>query len=325
MIQNKKIFIAGCKHTTLELISRIREFINIDGILTITPEAARINQVSGYYDLTELAKIYDLELIALNDYSLREKSSKETILKANIDLILFNGWQRLIPDWFLSSLSIGAFGMHGSNKPLPHGRGRSPLNWSIIQNKKVFFTHLFKYLPGVDDGPIVDVQKFDINPFDTILTLHYKNTLSMVKLCEKNINKIVNKEVVLVDQPKLTPSYYPKRSKEDGIIFWEDSTEDIHNLIKAVTRPFPGAFSFLENKTKVTIWNAQPFDNYIEWPNSNFGEILEVFEEGYFLVKTGDSTILVKEYEGIVINKNQKGMMFHNNNIQRKHWGELPY
>ena len=131
--------------------------------------------------------------------------------------------------------------------------------------------------------------------------------------------------MVLVYHPKLSPSYYPKRSKEDGIIFWEDSTEDIHNLIKAVTRPFPGAFSFLENKTKVTIWNAQPFDNHIEWPNSNFGEILEVFEEGYFLVKTGDSTILVKEYEGITINKKQKGMILHNNHIQRKHWGELPY
>ena len=75
--------------------------------------------------------------------------------------------------------------MHGSSKPLPHGRGRSPMNWSLVQNKDCFYTHLFRYRPGVDDGEIAAVQIFDITPFDTCLTLHYKNTLSMIGLLEK--------------------------------------------------------------------------------------------------------------------------------------------
>src|SRR3989338_7611323 len=57
------------------------------------------------------------------------------------------GYMDLRP--FLKSLSVGAFGMHGSSKPLPFGRGRSPINWSLIQDKKIFYTHLFQYLPGV--------------------------------------------------------------------------------------------------------------------------------------------------------------------------------
>ena len=62
----------------------------------------------------------------------------EMIKSLNIDIIFCMGWQRLIPEWLLNDLSVGAFGMHGSNKPLPHGRGRSPLNWSLIQDKNMF-------------------------------------------------------------------------------------------------------------------------------------------------------------------------------------------
>ena len=55
------------------------------------------------------------------------------------------GWQRLIPDNILSSTKIGIFGMHGSSEGLPKGRGRSPLNWSLILNYKYFSTSLIKY------------------------------------------------------------------------------------------------------------------------------------------------------------------------------------
>ena len=324
MINNKKIFIFGCKHTTIELIKGLQNSIEVDGLLTISKEAAKKNKVAGFFDLRDFSKENDLELLVTDDYSLKEESTKDKIIKLNLDLVLVNGWQRLLPDWLLSSLSIGAFGMHGSNKPLPHGRGRSPLNWSIIQNKKVFFTHLFKYLPGIDDGPIVDYQKFEINYLDSALTLHYKNTLSMIKLCERNLLSLVNHEANLKDQNKdIKATFYPKREENDGVIFWEDSTEDIYNLIRAVTRPFPGAFSFLQD-TKLLIWKAQPFDNHIHWEGVKFGQILEVFNEGNFIVKTGDGTMLVTDYEGKNISLEDKGSILDSRTFERKIWEDLP-
>ena len=234
------------------------------------------------------------------------------------------GWQRLIPQWLLNKLSVGAFGMHGSSKPLPHGRGRSPMNWSLIQNKEIFYTNLFKYDSGVDDGLIVGTQKFDITQWDTCNTLHIKNTIAMNRLCAKFLPKILNGTIKYYRQGRKGVSYYPKRNAEDGLIFWKDSTKDIYNLVRAVTKPFPGAFTFFGKNKKLYIWKAIPFDSKLRWSNFSEGKILDVFYDGTFLVKTGDSSLLILEYDGITIDKKFINRKLGNSKIKRKVWKDLP-
>lgn len=324
----KKVAVAGCKHTTKDFILGLkREGILIDHCVTISETLASRNEVSGYVNLRPFLKEENIPYTLPNSYSLKDGGDKEKILDLQIDMLLVIGWQRLIPEWWLEALTVGAFGMHGSNKPLPHGRGRSPMNWSLIQDKKLFFTHLFKYTPGVDDGDIVGRQIFDITPFDTALTMHHKNLLAMVKLCVEYLPSLLNDDVDFRPQESgLEPSYYPKRSPEDGIIFWEDATRDIYNLIRAVTKPFPGAFTYLDDKVenKLTIWRAIPFDTHLVWADAVPGEILEVFYDGTFLVKTGDTSLLVQEYEGCDIHYNHIGNRLGHIDRKRKDWGELP-
>ena len=325
--KNKRIVVFGCKHTTLDLITGLlRSGINIDYCVTLTPDLAKKESVSGYYDLRLPLKSLNIPCANVDKYSLMSNHDRDIIGSLNIDLILCMGWQRLLPEWLLNSLKIGAFGMHGSNKPLPHGRGRSPLNWALIQNKTLFFTYLFKYNCGVDDGPIVGMQKFDITPWDNCHTLHLKNTLSMIKLCEQYIPKILENSVMFQPQLDDGVSYYPKRTADDGVIYWNDSTINIYNLIRAVTSPFPGAFTFLngDRSSKVIIWDGIPFDSRLEWGASSSGEILEVFYDKSFIIKTGDTTILVTKYEGIKLSKNNIGMFFSHSNIKRKEWIGLP-
>tara|TARA_B100000886_G_scaffold339732_1_gene306093 strand:+ start:8357 stop:9355 length:999 start_codon:yes stop_codon:yes gene_type:complete len=325
-INYSKIAIFGCKHTTLDLIKSLHNNpIKIDYCITISSKKAEEQKVSGYIDLKPYLDELCIPIIYATKYNLKSEEDKEKLSNLNLDLILCIGWQRLLPEWLLSLLSIGAFGMHGSNKPLPHGRGRSPLNWSLIQNKNIFFTHLFQYLPGVDDGPILACQKFDINFWDDSHSLHLKNTISMAKLCKKSIPLLIEGNLISRPQPNIEPSFYPKRAKEDGIIFWEDSVLDIYNLIRAVTKPFPGAFSYLENNlnNEIIIWKAYPFDTRLEWDNSVNGEILEVFYDYSFIVQCGDGTLLVKEYD--IKNKHliKQGNMLSSVNIKRKKF-ELP-
>lgn len=327
MINGKRIGVIGCKHTTLEFLRGLeREGVCVDGLITIDPEKGENQKVAGYHDLSKTKYAKEVDFVVVDKYNLNLDSSKKHILDLKLDILLVIGWQRLIPDWYLKELSIGAFGMHGSNKPLPHGRGRSPMNWSILQGKDIFFTHLFRYLPGVDNGPIVDFQKFQISKYDTCLTTHYKNTLSMIKLCSKNLASISSGKAQYRDQDETYVSHFPKRGAEDGIIFWQDSTADIYNLVRAVAKPFPGAFSFLENdeKRKLTIWRGIPFDQMLEWKTANFGEILEVFENGDFLIKTGDGSFLVQEYEGLNLLYQDVGKVFGPGNIARKSWDNLP-
>ena len=323
----KKIAVVGCKHTTKDLILGLERYgIKVDHCITISPKKGREQKVSGYMDLKPFLKSKSSPFTIAKSYNLKNEEDKKILLALKLDMLLVMGWQRLIPDWLLKSLSIGAFGMHGSSKPLPFGRGRSPINWSLIQDKKVFYTHLFQYLPGVDNGPIVGIQKFDINPYDNCLTLHFKNTVSMIRLCGKYIPSLLDGNVKLVPQPDKEATYYPKRSEQDGIIYWEGSSEEINNLVRGITKPFPGAFSFLNNnpREKIYIWKAQPFDTKIDYNDGKPGEIVEVFYNGMFVVKTNDSTLLITESEGYKFTENDVGKFLGHLNLPRKEWKNLP-
>lgn len=320
-----KLAVAGCKHTTKDLIEGLLDFgFTIDLLITISPEKAAQQSVAGYLDLRSFADEKGIELYQAEKYSLKSEKDEERITKHELGVLLCMGWQRLIPEWFLNSLKVGAFGMHGSNKPLPHGRGRSPMNWSIIQGKEMFFTHLFKYNPGVDDGDIVGYQLFEITPFDNAMTMHFKNLTAMIKLCEKELPGLLQGKVLTYPQKDVEPSFYPKRSEEDGLIFWEDSSVDIYNLCRAVTKPFPGAFTFL-HEHKLMIWSCVPFDSHLRWDHAEHGEVVTVFYNGQFVVKTGDTSVLVLEWECSSTDITpSKGVRLHNAGIQRKEWKNLP-
>ncbi|MDO8368150.1 MAG: hypothetical protein Q7T20_15210 [Saprospiraceae bacterium] len=327
MITNS-LAIAGCKHTTKDLIlGLLRLGFSIDLVITIDSQTAENQQVAGYYDLRDFLKEKQIRCYVAKTYSLKGQIDRENITGFGIGVLLCMGWQRLIPEWMLNILKVGAFGMHGSNKPLPHGRGRSPLNWSLIQNKSMFFTHLFKYKPGVDDGDVVGYQLFDITPFDDAHTLHFKNLIAMIKLCEKELPGILENRFSTTPQKNVTPSFYPKRSEEDGVIFWNDSTLDIYNLIRAVTYPFPGAITYttLQHETRtIKIWAAIPFDTHLRWDNLDAGQICEILYNGSLIVKTGDTSILITSYEGILPQDLTIGESFHSNKIIQKEWRDLP-
>lgn len=320
------IVVFGCKHTTKEFLIRLIDLHPNHSlfVVTIDVKTAVANKVSGFYDLTDFLDEKEIKYAKVDDYSLR--NSVEFIEKKlpSPRCGFCIGWQRLIPEKILKHFTHGVFGMHGSNKPLPHGRGRSPLNWSLIVGRKIFYTHLFKYSPGVDDGDIVGVQSFEITIHDTALTLHYKNLVSMISLVNAHLQEILHGTVKLISQDHSKASFYPKRSAEDGLINWDLSAHDIHNLVRGVTRPFPGAFSFINNN-KITIWRAYPFDSILSWDNIKSGQICMIFDNGDFIVQTGDITLIVVDY-CISDNKYviQEGDVFHNNGFSIKQWSNLP-
>jgi methionyl-tRNA formyltransferase len=321
----KRVAVVGCKETTQDLIIGLeKKGFEIDHCITISPEKGKQQQVAGYTDLRPFCLKKSIPVTIVETYSLKESTDRERIQKLDLDMLLVMGWQRLIPEWFLNTLSVGAFGMHGSSKPLPHGRGRSPINWSLIQGKEKFYTHLFQYKPGVDDGNIVGVQTFGINKFDSCLTLHFKNLISMIRLCVKHIPPLLEGNAKKTPQPQEGASYYPKRTAEDGLIYWNESTENIYNLIRAVTRPFPGAFTYLENNKnkKILIWSAQPFDFVIHY-KAEPGEIVEVFCNNMYVVKTKDGALLITESEGEKFTSTNIGKNFGTLNTPKKQW-DLP-
>jgi methionyl-tRNA formyltransferase len=318
-----RIGIIGAKHTTLDLGYGLqRAGFKVDACLTVDKQIADKNHIAGYLSLDEPMGKLGIPVFWAQNYALSTDFDRTQCLGLNLDVLLVMGWQRLIPDWWLQSLRRGAFGMHGASKPLPFGRGRSPMNWSLIQDKKCFYTHLFRYKPGIDDGDIVAIQVFDINDFDTCKTLHYKNTIAMIRLCIANLDAILEGRAHYHPQGDSAPSYYPKRSAEDGILYWNDNTRTIYNLVRAVTHPFPGAYSFLGGR-KLMIWGAQPFDTRLSWEAPS-GRIVAVFEGGDFVAKTGDGALLISKHEGQYLTFADVGRDFDQPPLPRKEWENLP-
>lgn len=312
-----RIALFGCKATTLFLLDNLGISYPIRHLVTISPEAGAKHDVADYLDLKAVAEARGIEVYQARYYSLKHPDDIAYLNGLNLDLAFVMGWQRLIPAEVLSGFRIGAFGMHGSAANLPLGRGRSPMNWSLIEGRRAFYTNLFLYDPGVDSGDVVDTFKFQITPQDTAETLHFKNTLAMKFLIERNIEALVRNDFKRTPQDtSSTPTYYPKRTPQDGLMDWALDVAALERFIRAVTRPFSGAFTFVGDRL-VRIWSAQVFDvhdfGYEPWPA---GTVVAIFERGKFLVKAVGGLLLVTAYEADF--SIERGQRFGNNSLEIK-------
>ena len=289
----------GCMEGGLDVIDYlISHGIKITYFISLNPEQAKKYNVSGYVSYERLAAKHKIPIYFPKTYSLKDDEDLGFFQKNNFDLLILVGWQRLIPEQVLNTLRIGGLGIHGSSEYLPKGRGRSPVNWSLIEGKKRYILHIFLLTPGVDDGDILDQQIFDINDWDTCRTINYKIFIVQKRMLKDLIPKLFENKFQRIPQ-RGEPTYYPKRNPEDGKIDWNKQVFEIYNFIRALTRPYPGAFSYI-NGTRINIWKAQPFDTRITYINAKNGEIVEKFSTGDFVVQCKSGTLLVTDYEGDV-------------------------
>jgi methionyl-tRNA formyltransferase len=215
-------------------------------------------------------------------------------LRPNVVFVI--GWQRLIPKSIIDEVESGAIGFHGSANFLPWGRGRSPINWSIIEGRERFILHMFFITPGIDDGDIIGMEIFDLQPEETCRSAYYKVALSQARLIFQHVGAI--RSCTCPRTPQSGPTFaYPKRTPEDGKIFWSDSGEDICRLVRAVTFP-SGAFSNLRG-SRVNIWRCQYLGDNLLTANARPGEVAFVSSNSFaeVIVQTGHGAVLLTEYE----------------------------
>ena len=148
----------------------------------------------------------------------------------------------------------------------------------------------------------------------------------MTRLCLTHLPDLLAETANLTPQPTEGVSYYPKRSAEDGLIYWADNMVDVCNLVRAVTQPFPGAFSFVNDDPtkKIYIWRAQIFDSKLLFDAAAPGEVLERFSNGMFLVKAGDGVVLVTDSDEPSQGDVEVGDTLGHLRQPRKIWENLP-
>lgn len=315
-----KVCLFGCKSNSLLVARQIVDQLSLNTIITISEEKGEKAQVADFKDLAPWCKDSGVNLYTAKRYDQKCEDDLAFFEEERFDIGFVNGWQRLVPDEILTTFKVGVFGMHGSASDLPIGRGRSPMNWSLIEGRRVFYTNMFKYAPGVDDGDVIDTLAFTINEQDTAETLHYKNSISMSAMIKRNAEKFLSEKLQYRRQnDKLVATYYPKRAPDDSLIDWSSPIDNIERFIRAVSPPFNGAFTFHKG-IKVSIMRAAIFELScvdFHFKSADWGTVLEVFENGKFIVKVPGGILIIHEYISDGFNP-RPGDFFDSNGIVKK-------
>lgn len=291
-----KVVVFGVKDTSENIVSFIQEQIcPVDLVITISPEVTKRNQVSGYKGLSVLTEKYGIPVHEADSYFLTDEKTQKFIAENAFDIGISMGWQRLIPPSVLDAFRYGIYGFHGNCGYLPFGRGRSPLNWSIILGDTRFNLNMFRYDEKADSPNVFATEMFSISPHDDIRTAQYKNMICSKNLIRKLLKAYAEDNIVVRTESKDYDSWYNKRTAADGKIDFRGRTRDIYNLIRGVAAPFPGAYAMI-GEEKVIVWEAHPFDEMIDFSAYAPGEVIDVFDKKP-VVRTVDGSLLIDRYE----------------------------
>lgn len=268
------------------LVEMIRQQIIPDLVVT---NISRDNEFIWYPSVAELASRNNINLKKHN----RINSSEEIITTiANItpDLLVVSSYRNIIPDSILKLAKFGAINLHMA--PLPKYRGAHPENWALI-NGEDWMGYTVHYLDsGIDTGDIIAQDRVRILPEDDILSLTFKISEVAPKMLVKTINDIGFGNIVRISQDESQATYYPPRKPSDGLIDWSMKDNEIQNLVRAVTRPYPGAYTIILGY-KLMVWRSRIVSvvNTICEP----GQIIEQSSNG-ILVGTGSKPILLTDF-----------------------------
>ncbi|MBU0716569.1 MAG: bifunctional UDP-4-amino-4-deoxy-L-arabinose formyltransferase/UDP-glucuronic acid oxidase ArnA [Verrucomicrobia bacterium] len=177
----------------------------------------------------------------------------EKIRALKPDIIFSFYYRQMVKPVILDIPPRGCINLHGSL--LPKYRGRSPVNWVLIHGEKETGVTLHYMTPHPDDGDIVAQAKVPIGKDDTALTLFGKMTSAATRLLDEILPRIRTGKAPRTPQDQTKATYFGGRRPEDGEIDWNKSAADICNLVRAVTHPYPGAFTWAGDR-KLLVWSA---------------------------------------------------------------------
>lgn len=175
--------------------------------------------------------------------------------KVTPDIIISAYYRAIIPDEMLDAVHLGAFNLHGSL--LPKYRGRACINWAVLNGETISGVTMHMMTAKADKGDIVARETYPIKFVDTGHDAFIKASQAVQKIIKRTLSQLEQHNFPRMVQDEKKATKFGRRRPEDGIIHWQDPAVKIYNLIRSVTHPFPGAFTFAADK-KIFIWWALP-------------------------------------------------------------------
>jgi methionyl-tRNA formyltransferase len=256
-------------------------------------QGARIEMIFTHEDspteqiwFQSVRELADLNGIAWLTSDINEPENVAKVREIAPDFIFSFYYRNMIKPEVLEIPRRGSLNLHGSY--LPKYRGRVPVNWAVINGETETGATLHYMVEKPDAGDIVDREKVGIAFTDTAFEVFSKLTDAAVTVISRAFPLLVSGTAPRIPMDLKAGSYFGGRKPADGLIDWTKSAVQIYNLIRGVTHPYPGAFTFLDGK-KVVLWSA--------WPVEGTGEPGRVVSAKPLLVGTGDGLLEIRSLQ----------------------------
>jgi methionyl-tRNA formyltransferase len=205
------------------------------------------NETIWFESVAALASEHGIRVVTPDDPNTPEFIAEIAALKCDF---LFSFYYRMMmKPALLATAKRGAYNMHGSL--LPKYRGRVPINWAIIKGETETGATLHEMVEKPDAGRIAGQQMVTIGDDETAKEVFDKVTLAAADVLNRALPKLIDGTLVLQAQDLSQGSYFGGRKPADGIIDWNDSAQNIHNLVRPVAPPYPGASTTMNGETVV--------------------------------------------------------------------------
>lgn len=259
----------------------VKAHVSLAGVVTLPSRV--VEGVSDYRDLHSKCEAAEIPVIDTMD--INDKTTVTRIEELTPDYIFVLGWSQLLGRQLLSVPSQFTVGSHPT--PLPARRGRAPVPWTILEDCRESAVTLFRITPGVDDGPILlqrwftlPQRPYAIDVYRTVADTLAEGFLTLYRAFQQG--KIEERQ-----QSSEQVTYRAKRVPADGHIDFTVPADAVDRLVRAVSEPFPGAYSYYEDAV-IHVWRAEPYTG----PERKGvpGQIL-AREEDWLIVQAGDAPV----------------------------------
>ena len=212
----------------------------------------------------------------------------------DLDIMFAVSWRYLIPRAIFERPRLGTYVFHDSF--LPEYRGFSPTVWAMINGEDHTGVTLFEIAEKIDYGDIIDQVRIPIGKDETIAVVMDRVTQGYLDALDVNLENLLSGSAARMPQDHSRATYTRKRLPEDNLIDWKLPATKIYNLIRAVGKPYYGAYTYL-NGERITVWKALLFDEEHNYVGDIPGRVSELVPNKGTFVQTGDGRILLTEVQ----------------------------
>jgi len=252
----KTIFLGATAYSAEMLNCLLDNGVNVSAVFMIPKEfhlKKRGVQVetkfgnSNFFDLQVIADRYQIPSYTVDSLDGRTLGNyAEVIENISPDLILVLGWYYIVPKNIRDLAVHGAVGIHASL--LPDYAGGSPLVWAIMRGETRTGITMFRMEDGVDDGDILAQSEIQIDIADTIGSLYKKVTDASKEMLVAELAKMRSNIHQFIPQEKDRIHPLPIRTPEYGLVNWDQKPIVLYNFVRAQTKPYPCAYSYLDSR-----------------------------------------------------------------------------